>query len=172
MDAFTSRDVKIGDVQFFIGKMLPGEAFALFEDIRPGLKAISGAQMPNLGMLTAGDKVSPELAGAFILSAVDVISSLPKEIVAIAKDRLFRLITFTSPSYPTRTRLDQAEEGAFVDLDFIHIYELIGRSFAVNFTGSWDALKSRLPAAPPSPPPDTKTSTPSSPTPLTLASAN
>ena len=152
-------------------KMLPMEAFELFEDLRAGLEPMA----PAIAVLIGSADVLDD-AGNFriekakvhaIAPAVSLLAKFPKETIAIAKARLFQFVTFKSAKVPTPAKISASPGDAFDGLNFTHIYEILGRALAVNFTESLAELLSPYIAlvGSASPPSSTETSPPSSPTP-------
>ena len=169
--AITDREVTIKGIHFQFEKMLPMEAFELFEDLRAGLEPMA----PAIAVLIGSADVLDD-AGNFriekakvhaIAPAVSLLAKFPKETIAIAKARLFQFVTFKSAKVPTPAKISASPGDAFDGLNFTHIYEILGRALAVNFTESLAELLSpyiQLVGSA-SPPSNTETSPPSSPTP-------
>ena len=158
--AITDREVKIKEITFYFEKMLPMEAFELFEDLRSGLEPLA----PSIAVFFNSDVLDE--SGQFNVSKaqihavapiVSLLGKLPKETVALAKARLFEHVTFKSPAVPTPAKISDSPGAAFDGLNFTHIYEILGRSLAVNFTDSLADLLSPYLVRPPSdsPPLDT-----------------
>ena len=126
----TDTQVVIGETVFHFEKLLPMEAFRAFEAIRPGLgdalKNVDGAT--NLDIAT--------------LSAVFMMS---QETVTVAMQHLFRAVKFTNQAVKTPTQLAGMEDTAFMEIEPVHVYEVLARAFMVNFSASWDAIASRIP---------------------------
>ena len=168
--AITDREVKIKEITFYFEKMLPMEAFELFEALRPGVEPMAGAIDAFLGsdVLDADGTITLErVARHAVVPTISLLAKFPQETVAIAKARLFEHITFKSPAVPTPAKISASPGAAFDGLDFTHIYEILGRSLAVNFPDSLAELLSPYIARAQSASlqPNIETSPPSSPTP-------
>lgn len=116
-------------VKFYIEKLTPLKALALFERIRPGI----GAAMAHL---RKGDMNES--------SYIDMVCLLPPETVALAMDRLFKTVRFTRSNIPDPVTLQGDIDSAFDGLEPIAIYEVLVRCLVVNFIGSFSALLSRM----------------------------
>ena len=132
VEPLTATEVEIEGVRFQIRKLLPMEAFAVIEAFRPAFKEAVAAGL--------GDTTDDMAKG------IALLGGLPPERVDGLRRALFKQIIFRAPNAGTPQVLGGNEELAFKDLDVVHIYELIVRAFAVNFSGSWAALSSRFPA--------------------------
>ena len=143
---FQRTSVTIGDATFMFEKLLPMEAFRAFEGIRPGLASAFDSAPAQ------------ETDEAFLKQVLKALLATPVETVDFAMAALFRSVKFTNAATKTPTRVSGMEDTAFMGLEPIHIYEVLGRAFAVNFTGSLDAIKSRIPAQYLSTLPNTSTS--------------
>ena len=133
MESFDAREVTINDSTFRFEKMLPMEAFDLFERMRPGL-----AKVASEARIEGKNDVQ---------GIVSMILLLPPETVVTARRGLFKHVHFQRTDTSKFSPVFQDEDMALKDLEMVHIYELIGRAFFVNFIDSWTALLSRLPEA-------------------------
>ena len=138
----TDSEVKIGATKFRFEKLLALEAFEVLEDLRPGLAEAIGKQRGTTD----------------IEQIASMVLGLPQWTVEKMRAKLFTSVTFTrKPNYVDPVRLDRDEEGAFDELEPIHVYEVLARAFAVNFFGSFSVLQSLMGAEETSPPPSTST---------------
>ncbi len=112
----------IRTTRFEIFKLLPEEAFDVWEDIRMAL----GKSMASV----SGEGTSVESM------IVQVALGIPKETLAIVREALFKHVQFTNAAAQTPCVLASNVGMAFDGLDVIHIYEVLVRSLAVNFTES------------------------------------
>lgn len=149
------REFEIGKTYFKVRKMLSMEAFVLLEQIR----AMVGRGIPLIGSVPAGS--SPEaIIGTMLLS-------ISPEDMERVRHALFRDIQFRNEVRKTWTYLTPEHEGAaFQELGPVKVYEVIARSFAVNFTESWEdfeSLMDLLGLEESTPPPNPPTSPESSP---------
>ena len=133
------REIVIGETTFRIAKLLPMDAFAVLELIREAL----GERLASLD----ADAQTPSTA------IVSIVLALPRETVEAVRTRLFRSVTFTNRMARTARPLHPDEAMAFQGLDPIAIYEVLIRSFAINFFDSFRGLRSRIPAAESTSPP-------------------
>lgn len=147
MDSLTATEVEIKGVRFQIRKLLPDEAFDLYETIRPALSTIGKIDWGPLE-LTSGDAFKESVKNLttkqIITICMDVITAIPTETVKAIRPQLFKHVLFTSESVPTARPLHGNVDVAFKDLGPFYIYELLIRSLAVNFTESWADIESRL----------------------------
>ena len=120
--------VTLRDTTFFIGHMLPEDAWDLLEVLRPGI----------------GDALDTDISGDGMAAAVRIVSKLSPEIVRIVRDRLFREVTFTTTAVREPATL-YGDSAAWVGLTPMHLYEVLARAFCVNFHESSDALLSQFP---------------------------
>lgn len=124
-DWFAER-VTIGVTTFEIGKLLPMEAFSILEMLRPAVGAALALAPANAGL--------PQM--------IATVLRLDPVILAGVRPVLFGQVKFTNRGTQTPTVLAGREDEAFVDLEPVHVYEVLGRCLARNFQGSWDALVS------------------------------
>ena len=137
MEGWTERQVTIDGVTFDIGKLLPEECFQLYETMRPVLEHL----------VEAASGVDDDDPNAGLLVAVKFFSRIPRDIVAQVQRTLFKVTTYSTPDQKAQMTLAGDESNAFKTLDAIHYYEVLARCLAINFIGSWVALKSRVPGA-------------------------
>ena len=158
MESLTATEVEIKGVRFQIRKLLPDEAFTLYETLRPALSTVSKIDWGPLE-LTSGDAFKASVATLttkqIITICMDVITAIPADTVKAIRPQLFQHVLFTSEAVPTPRPLHGNVDVAFKDLGPFYIYEVLIRSLAVNFTESWADIESRLfsssPASIPSP---------------------
>ena len=131
-----AQTVTLGTVTFTINKLLPMEGFRLFEKIRPCLAdAMSGPMFTSDGDITGN-----------LAALVSMVSAFPQSVVEEVRQDLFRAVRYKAPpGVPNETVLAGEEDTAFKDLEPIHVYEVLVRCLVRNFTGSWAALRSRIP---------------------------
>ena len=137
VEPLTTRTVTIGETTFTFKKMLPLDGFHLFEQVR-----VTAGNVGQALAMRAG--IAWESAGTVTIG--ELIGAVPMDVFESIRRRLFREVTFTRPNIPTPRVLGDAEEAAFDGLEPTHIYEVFLRAFAVNFSPSYAALLSRLPA--------------------------
>ena len=131
------RDVTIGTTNFRIVKLLPLQAYAALEMIRPALlKSVDanfgiGAMAVSTWLEAANlpaDQTKTMLATALL--------NMPALQVEAVRQELFRRVYFTSETHPTQTPVAGNESAAFKGLRPSHIYEMFLRAGCVNFTES------------------------------------
>lgn len=118
-----------GETAFKINKLLAMDAFDVVEIIRTALaesKTIAG-EFDNDGV-------------ALIKAILGINSDRLKEV----KRKLFDHVTFTNTMYETPETLSKNEAAAFVGLDAVAIYEILGRCLIVNFMSTFQNLASSL----------------------------
>ena len=133
----------IRETRFQIQALNAMEAFDISEDIRESVGPRS------LGLLGGSKDDLVILAGLML--------SMPKNHLGAIRQKLFAHILFTNSVNHDPTPLFPDENMGFMGLLPLHIYEVLLRSFAVNFTESFSELNSRIEAVglkvtpPPSP---------------------
>ena len=135
--SFDERELTIGETHFTINKLLPMDGFRVMEKIRVAVgKSIRSVE--------TGDTPATAI--------VSVLLSLPEETIAQIKTILFGAVTFTNRNAQTPRGLARDEAMAFVGLEPIHVYEVLARCLAVNFTQSFVEITSRMAAIAPDSP--------------------
>ena len=134
----TSEQVVIGETTFTFQRALPMEAFRIFEELRPGLSALSGPIKMAVSAAKSGEPPEAEFAEA----AVQMIASLPRETVDAAIRLLGRHVTFMRPELGSPVSFANDMDSAVKGLSLFQIYEVVLRAFCVNFTDSLDDLRS------------------------------
>ena len=155
----------------WIEKALPMEGFRIFQKVRPGLVAISDSVREAALAHKKGTPPGP----VFIGLGMDVLGKFPEETLDTAMVSLFRHVKFTRNGVPTPVVLAKDLDGGTKGLELHEILELLVRAFCVNFSASSDALMSlwdKVTEDDGEDAPESETSTPSSPIPSTLASAD
>lgn len=140
-----AREIKMGNTTFYFEKLLPMKGFDVLEIIRPGL-ADALDRMPMFDPT----KLTPEAGIALLFSVVLKVSPAT---IRLARDQMFQEVKFTNAAAQTRMAVAGNEDTAFMDLEPIRVYEVIGRALAVNFTESLSVILSRMRQAPLSPSP-------------------
>jgi len=118
-------------VKFQIKKLSPIKGFNLFEKIRYEISrnADSAEAEPD----------SPLLFYKAILT-------LNPDVIEGIREDLFRNVSFRGNGVETGWMdLDGSEDMAFQEMEPLHVYELLIRCLAVNFSGSFHALISKFP---------------------------
>ena len=128
IDDVENPNVQIRKVNFNIRKLLCMEGYDVVEELR-------GAAPAVMQIETKPDDPIEKLIAA-------VLVSIPKDIFERLRKKLFAHITFTIGG--VTLTLAGEEERAFQTLVPVHVYELIFRSFYINFIESWDEIKSRF----------------------------
>ena len=130
---WTDPEFTIGDVHFAVQKLPPEPAYELLESILYELsepaKAVGSAE---------------PTAGALLSAVLSLEPGFKKRV----RDVLFRHVTFQSNRARTPQPLvgsaGSAVDMAFADLPAVAIHDVMMRALAVNFTGSWEYLDSKL----------------------------
>lgn len=130
-----AQEVTLGDTTFQIRKLLPMEAFRLFEVIRPALQDALRVQWP----------LSSDNEQNRIAMYVAFAATIPPDIVETARRQCFKHVFYKAHDAPTPQPLESQEDMAFKNLEAVHIYEVLVRSLYLNFVESWGVLKSLLP---------------------------
>ena len=159
--SFQERDIDLNGTKFTIGKLLAEENFELMEILRPALgdklhDLLDKGLQEHKGEDAA--KKQKQRTQDFAVAMITAILGLPAPVIRDVRERLFRHVSFTNRLAVDPMVLAEDTGTAFVDLEFIHIYEMLVRCMAVNFTQSFRDLASRFGAPlPNSPSPNTKT---------------
>jgi len=125
------QELTMEGVKFQIIKLSPFDGFRLFEDIRYAL-------------FTNADSAQAEPESALLF--YKAILTLKPSVIEGFRDRLFKNVQFRGNGVETGWMpIDGSEDMAFNKMEFIHIYELLVRCLAVNFTGSFHAIISKFP---------------------------
>ena len=141
---FTESEFNIGTTHFKVHKLAPKTGFKVLEMIRTAVG-------PGLSSLP--------VEGGTMSIITNVVFSIPEDAVERISNAMYERVEFspagsTGGAMPLLASLEMATE-AFEPFEF---YELLARCLAVNFTGSWDAILSRIQApAPNSTQPSTET---------------
>jgi len=125
------RQFKIGEVLFELVAIPPMRQWEISETIR---EAVGQPEVLAAGAVGT----SPT---ALMMA---VLAGLKKENVLEIRNALFEFVMFKAKDQLKALQLMGAEDMAFVDLDFTAVYEVMGRSFYVNFTGSLSGMMSRI----------------------------
>ena len=131
---FAEKSVKFGSTTFTFRKMSAWRGFEVLESLRPGLVKAFGL-MPATGMT-----IQQRLVAAF--------ASIPRETVKEGRSSLFEFVDWVNDKRGQPVKLVDREDEAFDGLEAIHVYQVLLRAFAVNFTGSLDELIPRVPPNP------------------------
>lgn len=122
----------INDVEFSIVKMRSMEGWKVMEQIR----------------FTLGQKdikIDPSLDGnAFLATVLEAIIKMEPTFTDWLRQQLFRGISYQISGTTSYQPLLGAEDTAFEHLEPYHVYELIMRGLAVNFTSSFLEIQSRV----------------------------
>ena len=137
-DDLDRRQVVLGDTTFKFDKMLAPEAWRLFEAIRPDLKEALPESMPSMN----GDVTALSISMASGMMTLHFILGVPTHTLERLKAGLYPFIWWARPGTPELMKLSGDEDSAFAELEMIHIYEVLLRSFYINFSASLDALTS------------------------------
>jgi hypothetical protein len=126
------------EVWFEITKLSALRAWRLLEYIRKTLG--SAEHVAGIG----GDN-----AGTDMLMLVTTLMALPEEKIEHIRSVLFENVMYRTASMRGNA-VPLVTEGdidvAFADLEPVHIYEVMGRCLMINFTGSFNAIRSKFPA--------------------------
>ena len=130
---------------------MPEEAFELLEEIRPSLAPlVRNIKIPE-GVI-GGGKIDSDMGvqiGVMLMQAVaDVVFCIPPAVVRKSRDRMFRLINYTSPNVQSPTVLVNDVNTVFNSdnkLTAAHIYHVLGWAFWSNFQESFGVLQSLIP---------------------------
>ncbi len=126
---FETPHAKYGQTTFTVNKMDSWRAWHVLEELRPGLADIAQKIPLTLGI--------EQIIAAMIIA-------MPTATVTRAADLLFEWVDFKTPNRGVAIPLKGDEEEAFADLEPFHVYLVLARAFAVNFTQSWRELESML----------------------------
>lgn len=161
MEDLEARKVDIDGTIFHFGKLTAPEAFDVFERIRPGIEVLVAVfeEMPE-GKIDPNDEAAKK---KFLKAGVVALTQVPGATIAEMKRSLFPFVRYQHKKTKA-TPLDGDEETGFKDLNMVHIYEVIARAFAVNFSECWRVLNSRYLSGLDSSQQEQETSSPSSPT--------
>ena len=136
--SLTHTNVVFGETTFAIQRALPLEAFQIFEALRPGLASVSEAVQTAFSAEAEGVDRHANALG----TAVAIVGKLPAETVQVAMTKLLRHVTFMREGLGAPRVAAQDLESAFKGMSVFQIYELLVRAFCVNFTESFDDLRS------------------------------
>ena len=129
----TQTDFMIKDVKFSIVKMKSMKGWKVLEQIRHTL----GRE---------GIKIDPGLddGNAFLATVIESIIKLDPEFTEWLRTQLFLDISFEIKGTTSFQKLHGAEDIAFEHLEPYHIYEIMMRGLAVNFTSSFQEIESKI----------------------------
>ena len=142
---WTEPEATIDGTRFFFGKLPAMRGFEVLEQIR----------------VEIGDKADEELT-AGIESLLKALLSLSRGFVETLRRELFKAVRYSNARAQTPQVLAGAEDTAFDGLEPIAVYEVLGRSLAVNFSDSFRRLGSTLAAAAGSTSPSSREASPDS----------
>lgn len=126
----TATSVDIEGVKFSFVKKPAMAGKDVWEALRVGIAEVVG-EVPEG---SAGE-----------MAFMQIAMGLPRETFEETRVALFEDVTWQSKDSPTPAVLLGDEDMAFQGLEVVHIYEVWARACAVNFHGSWDAIRSMLP---------------------------
>ena len=130
------QQFSIGATHFEISKLLPQEAYTLLERMRVALA-------PGLG---SHDWSVSDTAMGVIQALILVVANIPPSQLESIRDEMFSQVHFTNETAKQSLPLAGNIGLAFENLEPVHIYEVLLRCLAVNFTGSLRAILSLMPA--------------------------
>ena len=136
MSDFTEKNFSIGEVNFVVDKMGALKGWKVLEKCRKAMASTEVA--PSKGQ-------SAQALGMF-----KALMGLDPEFVEWLRTEMFNTVRFQakSPDGHAQPWLPLSNAGnvdmCFESLEPVHIYEVMARAFAVNFTGSWQELLSRF----------------------------
>ena len=136
--ALTAEMVVFGETTFYFHRALPLEAFRILEEMRPGLSSLSEVARAAADADAAG----ADRRGNAIATAMAAAGKLPPETVSVAMKRLTHHVTFERRDLGAPLKVAADLDSAFKGLTVVQIYEVLVRAFAVNFTDSFDDLRS------------------------------
>lgn len=122
-----------GTVTFTFKKMMPLDAWKLFDAMRPSIAGVLG-KFPE-------DLKAPGAAG----QVAAAIGEFPPMVLEAIRSELFKFVKYQSATTQSPNTLFGDENSAFQNLEPVIIYEVIVRAFLVNFFESFLALESRFP---------------------------
>ena len=134
LDEFLARDVTItgdnGDTAFRIGKMPALAGWDVLEDIR----------------VESGGTLDMDHAGGVRTAFATMLAGFSKPFVARLRTTMFQHVTFTNSVARDAQVLAGAEDMAFnhIEAEPGHVYELLLRCLAVNFTPSFLAASEKI----------------------------
>ena len=134
----TETNVTFAETTFVIHKALPMEAFAIFEAMRPGLSEASEAVRKAF----AADAKGISREANFLGLAMEIIGRMPEDIVKTAMSKLMQHVYWKRAGSGPSQKVSLDLESAFRGMTVFQIYELLVRAFIVNFTESFDDLRS------------------------------
>ena len=137
-EEFTETEVVSGETTYTIYGLLTHEAFDALEKLRPGIECLSS----SIREASAGYAKGMPKQAVFISIAFDVIAKLPGTTIQAAIACFFPHVEYSRPGQDAPRRVNKDLADAFKDQDPLFIYELLIRSFCVNFKGSSAVLKS------------------------------
>ena len=134
LDEFLARDVTIsgtnGSTAFRIGKMPALAGWDVLEEIR----------------VESGGQLNVEHEGGVRTAFAAVLAGFSRPFVARLRTTLFEHVSFTNELATNPQVLAGAEDMAFnhIEAEPGHVYELLLRCLAVNFTPSFLAVSARI----------------------------
>jgi len=132
IDKYLEPEFTLNEVSFRVNKLNAMDGFALFEIIRKELATTSD----NIDL--NGDNDADDS-----ILIIKAIASLEPTFVEKIRKALFSRVQFKGNGAESYVALAGTEEMAFQNLEPIDVYEVLLRALAVNFTGSFRAIKSR-----------------------------
>ncbi len=133
IDNITATEFSIGEVEFKISKLPAMKGFDLMEAIRH--------EFSKASIDVDIDVSNPRKAGAELLKSV---LGLDPAFVARVRTDMFKNVHYRGNGAQTFTVIYGTEDMAFKGLEPISIYEVLGRSLAVNFTDSFQEIALKL----------------------------
>jgi len=125
----TDPKITYGETHFSVRKMSAWDGFHVLEELRAGI-AEAAAKIPHDGGMEA-------MIGAGI-------TAMPRETVRRGADLLFGHVDFRNAQRGVAIPVAGNEDEAFDGLEPVHVYLVLARAFAVNFTQSWSEIASLL----------------------------
>ena len=129
-EALTERERQIGPTRFVFQKIPALEGFRIIEAIRHQLAGV--IDWPSVPAAVGG-------GGENIAILFRALMSLPPEFTERLRTTLFRHVLYSTPDV-SQQPLHGAGDTAFETLEPIHVYEVMLRVLAVNFTDSFQSL--------------------------------
>ena len=140
--ARASNTVTIRDTTFTIHKLLPMEGYRVWEPLR-------------VELFDRASRAAISLDTSSVAAIVGIILSVSEPVLERVRVKMFEQVFFRNQTAQTEMTLTGNEAMAFQNLEVIHVYEIIVKCLAVNFTPSLLELLSLmdrvLPSSPPPP---------------------
>lgn len=146
MEDFLTPEFTIGETNFKITKFKALQGWKVLESIRAEIGRAMGSNTLQGGSLTPPEGAQADgedaaaakaaVQGQQIASLVRVVCGLSESFVEGLRTKMFGVVFFKNRVAKDWIQLGPSTETAFMDLEPVDVYLVLGRALAVNFFGS------------------------------------